>query len=422
MLRVELKRMLKTRSTWGLFVIAFTLSLFFAFYTVRHEAYYQYENGQTEIIRGSKAYELKQDRYDMVSGKITPELMADAMKIYHEIIEKYGDDYSVPAEISDKVLGPYSPVYTWIMQAFTDKNGIHYSIAELSPEQMKNFNEERIMTLQRLLEEKYNKVPQVKEYAMTHVDMDRETFDYNYGIGSTHTFDNLGILTFIITLICIVIAAPVFSADYASGADDILRCTRDGKRRLAITKLCSAFIIGLGVFIICIGTFLTVIYVVFGFNDKTSAELLNVMYNPDSLTAIGILGMIIISIFLSFMAMYSFTLFLSSQFKNSILVLALSIAIAILPTIIRMFGAGGSFGIDGVGSAEGNMINWIRFCLPSGGLTMVGSMLDELVSLHFLWLGDWVIWSSYILLIAATIQIPIWLGLSVHFYRKHEAN
>lgn len=246
MLRVEMKRVLKTRSTWGLFAIAFALSLFFAFYTIRHEAYYQYENGRTEIIRGPKAYELKQDRYDMISGKITPEIMADALKIYHETIGKYGDDYSVPAEISDKVLGPYSPVYTWIMQAFTDKNGIHYSIADLSPEQMENFNVERIMTLQRLLEKKYDKATQVKEYAMAHVDMGRETFDYNYGIGSTHTFDNLGMLTFIITLICMVIAAPVFSADYASGADDILRCTRDGKRRLAITKLCSAFIIGLG--------------------------------------------------------------------------------------------------------------------------------------------------------------------------------
>ena len=422
MLRVEIKRVLKTRSTWGLFAIAFALSLFFAFYTIRHEAYYQYENGRTEIIRGPKAYELKQDRYDMISGKITPELMADALKIYHEIIGKYGDDYSVPAEISDKVLGPYSPVYTWIMQAFTDKNGIHYSIADLSPEQMGNFNVERIMTLQRLLEKKYDKAPQVKEYAMAHVDMGRETFDYNYGIGSTHTFDNLGMLTFIITLICMVIAAPVFSADYASGADDILRCTRDGKRRLAITKLCSAFIIGLGVFIICIGIFLIAIYAVFGFNDITSAELLNVMYNPDSLTAMGILGMILLSSLLSFMAMYSFTLLLSSRFKNSILVLALSIAIAILPTIIRMFGAGGSFAIDGVGGAEGNIINWIRFCLPSGGLTMVGSMLDELVSLHFLWLGDWVIWSSYLLLAAAAVQIPIWLGLSVRFYRKHEAN
>lgn len=422
MLRVEMKRVLKTRSTWGLFAIAFALSLFFAFYTIRHEAYYQYENGRTEIIRGPKAYELKQDRYDMISGKITPEIMADALKIYHETIGKYGDDYSVPAEISDKVLGPYSPVYTWIMQAFTDKNGIHYSIADLSPEQMENFNVERIMTLQRLLEKKYDKATQVKEYAMAHVDMGRETFDYNFGIGSTHTFDNLGMLTFIITLICMVIAAPVFSADYASGADDILRCTRDGKRRLAITKLCSAFIIGLGVFIICIGIFLIAIYAVFGFNDITSAELLNVMYNPDSLTAMGILGMILLSNLLSFMAMYSFTLLLSSRFKNSILVLALSIAIAILPTIIRMFGAGGSFAIDGVGGAEGNIINWIRFCLPSGGLTMVGSMLDELVSLHFLWLGDWVIWSSYLLLAAAAVQIPIWLGLSVRFYRKHEAN
>ncbi len=35
-------------------------------------------------------------------------------------------------------------------------------------------------------------------------------------------------------LFCVVIAVLVFSADYQSGADDILRCTRHGRSRLGV--------------------------------------------------------------------------------------------------------------------------------------------------------------------------------------------
>lgn len=51
MLEVELKRILKTRSTWWLFVIAFVLCLFFGSYAV-------YRNYHDE------------NQYDMITDKI----------------------------------------------------------------------------------------------------------------------------------------------------------------------------------------------------------------------------------------------------------------------------------------------------------------------------------------------------------------
>lgn len=252
--------------------IAFVLCLYFAFYTIRLSTYYYYdENGQAQFTRGTEAYESNKEKYSLIEGEITPELISEAMRVYHEVIAEYGDDYHVPPEISGKTLGPYSPVYTWVWRAFSDESGASLTIRDTTAEQALNFYQERLLTLERLLEKRYEKQPQVVDYAMS-----------------------------------------------------------------------------------------------------------------------------------------CFTLFLSSRLSSPITVLAVSIAVAIIPTIILLTGA------------NGNVLNWIRFCLPSGGVLPSGAMLIELGSLRFLWLGDFVTWSPYVILIAAAAQIPIWFGLSVQSYNKHE--
>lgn len=106
---------------------------------------------------------------------------------------------------------------------------------------------------------------------------------------------------------------------------------------------------------------------------------------------------------------------MSSRFKSPLGALALAAAVALIPTVIRMFMAGGSFG-RGFAAAEGNALNWLRICLPSGGVSLTGAMLDELTGLRFLWIGDLVTWSPYVLLIAAAAQLPVWFGLTVRAY------
>jgi len=421
MLKVELKRILKTRSTWWLAAIAIVLCIIAAFSTVRQVVkFIDHGNEPTEIIKGVSVYEENKERYSSIRGEVPPELFAAAVTVHQELLAQYGNDYNIPPDISNRVLGAYSPVYTWIFRVFSDEFGAALTSADISPERALNFYRERIKTLALTLNEKYEQTPSVLEYAMSQISTDGENFNYSYGIGATNTFDNLGLCAFLVTLICIIITAPIFSSDYASGADDILRCTKYGRRRFAVIKIGSALIISLSVFISCFGAFLFVVYSAFGFDDITSAELLRVEFNPQNLTAMGILGTIVLSSFLTFLAMSCFTLFLSSRRKSSLGVLALSMTVAIIPTVIRMFGSGGSFG-HGFAASEGNLLNWIRVGLPSGGASIVGSMMDELTGLRFLWIGNFVTWSPYVLLVAAAVQIPLWFGLAVRSYNKHEA-
>lgn len=80
MLRVELKRILKTRSTWRLAAIALAICLASAFSTVRQVVkYIDHGDEPTEIVRGAGVYEENRERYSVIRGEVTPELFASAV-------------------------------------------------------------------------------------------------------------------------------------------------------------------------------------------------------------------------------------------------------------------------------------------------------------------------------------------------------
>lgn len=144
MLRVELKRILKTRSTWRLAAIALAICLASAFSTVRQVVkYIDHGDEPTEIVRGVGVYEENRERYSVIRGEVTPELFASAVALHHELLARYGTDYDIPPDISNSVLGPYSPVFTWIYYAFSDDFGAALTSADISPERAQNYYQER---------------------------------------------------------------------------------------------------------------------------------------------------------------------------------------------------------------------------------------------------------------------------------------
>lgn len=106
MLRVELKRVLKTRSTWRLAAIALVICLVSAFSTVRQVVkYIDHGDEPTEIVKGVDVYEENRERYSVIRGEVTPELFASVVALHHELLARYGTDYDIPPDISSEVLG-----------------------------------------------------------------------------------------------------------------------------------------------------------------------------------------------------------------------------------------------------------------------------------------------------------------------------
>lgn len=107
---------------------------------------------------------------------------------------------------------------------------------------------------------------------------------------------------------------------------------------------------------------------------------------------------------LSVLACVCCTLFLSAKCKDALTVLLIAIAVVLIPT----------FAYTALGA------NWISAILPSAGLGMQNNFLYQLINFNYLHIGGVSIWTPYIILISAVIEIPVFLFLAVRYYCRHQ--
>ncbi len=414
MMALELKRVAKTRSTWMLSVGALLLSVIMALLVIsfaRH--YYLRENGMEARLTGREAIQENQEMLRPIEGSLTPEKIQAAFETYHEVYEAYGANMAdVPDDIYYQKIYPINFILDGVREVYVDQStGIPVPLDEISPEEAANFYEQRTERLGDYLSKKYKDAPDVARKALVTNEKVKAPFYYVYGIGDSDTTEYLTMCIFLLVMICAVIAAPIFSADYQSGADDILRCTKHGRRRLAVVKLLSSILLTTAIFAVCVTTFILVSYAAFGWDSlKTTLQLVFSAISFVPLTVGEANMLVVFSGLLTFLATVCFTLFLSSKFKNPLTTLGLAIGGCLLPTILSFAGSGA------------HIEDWIRLCLPSGGVGLRNSFFFELTDFNFLPLGPISIWTPYIIPVAAGIEIILFFALAIRSYSRHEAS
>lgn len=246
LLRLEMKRVLKTRSTMILLFLALLLSFLMAWLPVTFcQSSYTDENGNTVKLSGLKSIQYEKELQEDVAGMVTPEKVRMAVENYQSCLKKYGveESYNLPEGVYQSEILPYAPLLHGVKEAFADPDtGIASSIMEIDPEEINNYYdvcEERIISLMKMEQQKY---PAAQKTAVTMYDKVKKPYQIYPGY-NTDAMDYQMLLAFVIVLLCTVIAAPVFTSDYQTGADDILRCTKYGNVKFAITKIISAFLI-----------------------------------------------------------------------------------------------------------------------------------------------------------------------------------
>lgn len=409
MLKLELKRILKTRLTWWISAIAFAVCILLAVLVISFTRYTDADmlsnNSGAGYVRGLDAIEAHQQRYALIEGEVSPIRIGKAYEVYRQVINEYGDDY--PPDVYYEKIAPFKGILSTTRQVFYEPSGLSKDIQNISPDEASTFYSQRKKYIHTMLSSKYSEHPEVADYALSLDESVNEPFKYYYGVGDSDAAEYMTICTLILAIICVMIAAPTFSAEYASGSDDILRCTKKGKSRLALTKVCAALIISTGLYILCAGVFISITVSSFGL-DSSSVQFNKSTMIFASLTENSFLLLIFISGLLAILAICSLSLFLSSNLNSPMLSLALSIGIVLLPTIINIAGSGS------------NIENWIRLCLPSGGVGFGTNMFYELISGNFLWAGKFVIWSPRMMLAVAIVELPLLSGFSIISYNKHK--
>lgn len=407
---LEVKRVLKSRRSIILLLIALVMSAIMAWLPVMYEDINQFDQNGNKVaeLNGLDAITYKKSLRSANNGEVTPEKLKKALTIYQSAVQPYGEDsiYSgeFPTEIYIKKVFPVEFLLGKLPEAFSDpKTGQGTSLMEISPDKLDGFYEQTVQHLEDIMQMEQKGHLAAQEQSLQKYTEVKTPFQFYPGY-SRDAFDYIELFIFLLVILCTATATPTFSNEYQTGSDSILRCTKYGRSRLAIVKLLAVLTIFTVAFIICISLHLLISNLAFGTECmKTSMQML---FSVISLPAFN-LGQLQIALaiggLLSLLAMISFTLFLSAKFKDSISVILIAIVMCLLPIFTYSAGA-----------------NWLTFILPSGGIGLQNSLLYQLTGVTYVHIGQASIWVPYVTVAAAIIEIPVFLFLAVRTYCKHE--
>lgn len=379
LMKLELKRVLKTRLTLILLTFSLVLSLVMAYIpTTFSYVSYLDDNGNTIKLLGLDAVQYLKTLQSDTAGEVTPQKVRQAVEDYQTCLTKYGveNTYDLPEGVYEAEILPYAPLLHGVREAFADPDsGIAPSLMDIDPKKIEDFYsacEARLDSLMKLEQRDHPRAQEAAKRLYNRVEMPYQLYPgYN-----TDAMDYQLLLSFLIVLFCTVIAAPIFTSDYQTGADDIYRCTKYGRVKFAITKLLSALLICGTAFSLCAVVFLLVSNSLYGWEcTKTSIQMLYSIVNLPNLNLGQLQWVCAGGYLLCLLATVSFTLFLSSRLRNVVASLAVALVCCILPVILYA-------------ALPSEIGQWIYTILPAGGVALQTSFLYTLVDFTFWNIGN----------------------------------
>lgn len=215
------------------------------------------------------------------------------------------------------------------------------------------------------------------------------------------------LLGLLIVLFCTVIATPVFTSDYQTGADDIYRCTKYGKTKFAFVKIAAAFLVCGTAYTFSAAVYLLVSNSLWGWEcTKTSMQLLYSVINLGAMNVGALQIFIAVAGLLSVLTVTSLTVFLSSKIENMTVCLSVSLLFCILPVIIYI-------------ALPEEIGIWIYSILPAAAFGLQANILYATADFNFWNIGPAAIWLPHVMIGAYVVEIPLFAGLAVYSYSKY---
>lgn len=411
LLGLEFKRVLRTRSTIVILAFALVLSVIMAWLPVSYVNLTLPDgNGGETKVTGMQALEEVKQRRAEYSGVVTTEKIQAALAQYQKTIEQYGDpnEQDFPLEVSMEELFPVTHLTQRLVEVNADENGLVPEITELTQEDGARFYEQCIVHIGDLMKLEQRNYPDAQQQANELYSRVEQPFYYYPGY-TTDALEYVGMYVFLLVFLCTIIAAPTFSSEYQTGADDILRCTKHGRIRLAVTKITAALLLFVITFAVCMTIFTVISNSLFGWECRqTSLQIISSAATLVNLTLGGAQNWITGMGLLSLLATASFTLFLSSLCGSNVKALGFSLVFLIGPSVLYML-------------SNGQLVAWLRCILPSGSVGLMNSFTYTILGFEFLHIGQTCFWPAAVMFVSELIAIPLFLVLTVRCYQKHIA-
>ncbi len=367
------------------------------------------ENGELVTLLGMDALGYMRQVEAPNAGPVTTEKAKAALIHYQSVLRKYGvkETYDLPKGVYGTEILPYASLLYGIQEAFADPDTNRApSLMDIDPEQIDDFY--RILAQRNRAAMAFQQPESAAARSAGIAKFSQVTKPYEYYPAySGDAVDYLVMLSFLIMCICAVIAAPVFTSDYETGADDILRCTKYGKAKFALTKITAALIISGTTMALCGCLYILVSDSLFGWEStKTSMQILYSITNLLDMNVLELQLFTVITALLSILATVSLLLFLSSKCRKTLVAVTASVVVCIAPSIIYL-------------ALPSGIREWGYFLLPSSGTGLQTSILYEALNYFYITAGNFAVWLPHAMIAVCVIEIPLFIGLTVNSYIRH---
>lgn len=402
MLILEIKRILHLKSTLIMIILVFLFSLAMPFLALIGTSVWQIdENGTASLKSGPQAISIRREIEKPYYGPVTPEKLWQVTEQYQSIRATYGEN--IPNDVYIKEIQPAESLMNLLAAAFSEPGAYGYDILlDLSEEDIMSFYELRDKNVTEYLTAQlgYNTV--AFNDAFQKAKQVGTPFNYFSCNGWPSAIENIGAIIIITLFSVCVIASPVFSSEYQSGAYMIARAAKNGRKKFAHTKVLATTIISLTIYLASLFIYSSVCFVLFGVEGLKTQIQFSSFLSPIPYTygdmliltaAMGVMTVITVNVFVCF---------LSSCFISSVFSAVIGISTVIMQQVI--------------GSVSVTIAQFISDILPSSGTMIYG----ELYRINYFTIGPVAIWSPYLILFASVVAFPLFYGLTIRSYTCHE--
>ncbi|MDO4281780.1 MAG: hypothetical protein Q4C56_09130 [Peptococcaceae bacterium] len=408
---LECKRVLKTRRTPILMLLVLGMTLFAAYMPVHYYTSFTTEGVE---LTGLDAIRYDKESQADLRGEVTPEKVRHALQTYQTVMRRNVTDmdanvYSLP----DKEKGIIDREAGMLLNGLQDifsTQGQPTDLMDIDPARVADYDAAPLARIQELQHMQYPDNPLPAEYFTRLYEKVDHPFYYAPGADAT-TLEYQLMLGFMLLMCCALLVAPTFASDYQTGADDIQRCARHGRRRLALVRIGASLVICGVLSASALALYWLISNSLYGWDVRDgSMQLLSIfgLTVPANMTFGELqLAFALVSL-LSILSTVCAVLFLSARLNGLIASTASSLGLCILPMIVYLFVPEGA-------------INWVNTLLPSSSLALQASVLYQMREFGVLMLGNFICWVPIAMIVVCAIELPIFAALALVSYNCRRA-
>jgi ABC-type transport system involved in multi-copper enzyme maturation permease subunit len=321
LLYFELKKIINRRANQVAMLLGLLLMIVSSIMTIQNASYY---DGSIEL-NGMEAIRKQMEMENESTAELSEEFLTELLTDYQP--------YAVanPDGLAFEIAKPRWNLFSLIARNYAEWNEpVDWSVlGQISTESGVHFYERRMEKIETLLNAEYsfgNYTDEEKAYWQEKAEMIQTPFPWSSPEIWKQIWTGITMQIFLMLIVCFC-TASVFTGEYQNRTDALLLTTRYGRRKAVSAKIAAALIFVFFYMILCSLTGFGIITALLGTEGGNLPVQLVDSIIPYPWTMAQVCGMNVLVILVIALFLTAFSLLLSTICKNSMIVLAVDIAV-----------------------------------------------------------------------------------------------